>query len=78
MNRNLNIATKPSFLPLRDAVLCKECEFVSADSGEVCQVCGSHSLVRLSDVLKSTVTSSAISTRDMFHFFGLRLNGEPS
>lgn len=77
MNRNLNIASKPSFLPLRDAVLCDECEFVSADSGEVCQVCGSHSLVRLSDVIKGKA-SVPLSGRDFFHFFSLRLGGETS
>jgi hypothetical protein len=78
MNRNLNISSKPSFLPLRDAVLCKECEFVSADSGDACQVCGGRSLVRLSDLVKSQVPQTAINARDMFHFFGLHLNSEPS
>jgi hypothetical protein len=78
MNRNLNIATKPSFLPLRDAVLCEECEFVSADSGDSCQVCGSRSLVRLSDVIKGKATVAPLSGRDFFHFFSLRLGGETS
>jgi len=77
MNPNLNIATKPSFLPLRDAVLCEQCEFVSADSGDVCQVCGSNSLVRLADVVKGKASAAPLSGKNFFHFFSLRL-GETS
>ena len=77
MKCTLNILNKTSFLPLRDAVLCRDCEFISADSGEVCSVCGSRSLFRLSELV-SSAESASISARDVFQFFRLRLGGEIS
>ena len=77
MKCTLNILNKTSFLPLRDAVLCRDCEFISADSGEVCSVCGSRSLFRLSELV-SSAESAAISARDVFQFFRLRLSREIS
>ncbi|MBZ5529888.1 MAG: hypothetical protein LAO20_00530 [Acidobacteriia bacterium] len=49
----LNSARKTSFLPLRDAVLCGDCNFVSAAEEGVCPVCHGRSLSRLSDRLLS-------------------------
>jgi hypothetical protein len=77
MKCTLNILNKTSFLPLRDAVLCRDCEFISTDSGEVCSVCGSRSLFRLSELVSST-DSASISARDIFQFFRLRLSREIS
>ena len=42
---------KASFLPLRDAVLCSDCNFVSADEEGVCPVCRGRSLTNLADQL---------------------------
>ncbi len=42
---------KNSFLPLRDAVLCQDCNFVSSDEQGVCPVCSGRSLDRLADRL---------------------------
>ena len=78
MKCTLNIPNKTSFLPLRDAVLCTDCEFISADSGEVCSVCGSRSLFRLAELVRSTAGSPSISARDVFQFFRLRLGREIS
>jgi hypothetical protein len=72
-----NIPNKSSFLPLRDAVLCKDCEFISADSGESCSVCGSRSLLRLSELVRSKAGSASISARHVFQLFRFRA-GETS
>jgi hypothetical protein len=73
MKCTLNIPNKTSFLPLRDAVLCRDCEFISADSGEVCSVCGSRSLFHLAELVRSSAESASVSARDLFQFFRLRL-----
>lgn len=77
MKRTLNIPNKSSFLPLRDAVLCTDCEFISADSGDTCSVCGSRSLLRLCELVRSKVGSTSASPKDVLQFFGLRLGAEP-
>jgi hypothetical protein len=38
-------------LPLEEAVLCADCEVISDSNGEVCQACGSRSLLSLGRVL---------------------------
>jgi DNA-directed RNA polymerase subunit RPC12/RpoP len=73
MKCTLNVVSKPSFLPLRDAVLCKDCEFISADEGDVCSVCGSRSLLRLRELVKSSAESASVTASDIFQFFGMRL-----
>jgi hypothetical protein len=78
MKCTLNIPAKSNFLPLRDAVLCKDCQFISADSGEVCSVCGSRSLLRLCELVRSKAGSASVTARDVFQFFGLRFGGETS
>lgn len=78
MKCTFNIPSKSSFVPLRDAVLCKECEFISADSGEVCLVCGSRNLVRVSELLKSKAGSASVSARDVLQFFCMRLGDKTS
>jgi hypothetical protein len=73
MKCTLNVVSKPSFLPLRDAVLCKDCEFISADEGDVCSVCGSRSLLRVCELVKNSAESASVTARELFPFFGLRL-----
>lgn len=73
MSCTLNVTSKPAFLPLRDAVLCRDCEFISADAGDACSVCGSRSLLRLSELVGSKAESASVTTKGVFPFFGLRL-----
>jgi hypothetical protein len=47
----VNIANRSCYLPLRDAVLCADCEFISSDRGDVCAVCGGMNLLKVSEVL---------------------------
>lgn len=78
MKRTLNIPNKSSFLPLRDAVLCKDCEFISADSGDACSVCGSRNLLHLNELIRSAAGSASAAARDVFQFFRLRLGRQTS
>lgn len=78
MKRTLNIPNRSSFLPLRDAVLCNDCEFISADSGEVCSVCGSRSLLRLKELVSNRHGSASLTPKDVFRFFRMRLGSEAS
>ena len=77
MKGTLKIPNKSSFLPLRDAVLCKDCEFISADSGEACSVCGSRNLLHLNELIRGAGPASA-AARDVFQFFRLRLGRQTS
>jgi hypothetical protein len=52
-NKNL------SYLSLRDAVLCTDCTFVSADEEGACPVCGSSSLLRLLELLDGRTMARA-------------------
>lgn len=74
----LKIPNKSSFLPLRDAVLCKDCEFISADSGDACSVCGSRNLLHLNELIKSAAGPASAAARDVFQFFRLRLGRQIS
>lgn len=58
MKNLVNIANRSCYLPLRDAVLCADCEFISSDRGEACGVCGGINLLRVSDVLGQAVALS--------------------
>ena len=73
MSCTWNVTSKPAFLPLRDAVLCKDCEFISADAGDACSVCGSRSLFRLCELVGSKAESASVTGKGLFPFFGLRL-----
>jgi len=64
--------TKLSYLPLRDARLCTDCEFVSADEESVCPVCGSSSLLRLLELLEGGVgATSRFNVRSVLEHLGL-------
>ena len=45
-------------VPLRDAVLCAECEVISRIGGDACPMCGSRSLLCLARVLGGSVGAS--------------------
>jgi hypothetical protein len=46
-------------VPLRNAVLCADCECISESRSEVCGVCGGRSLVNLGRLLGSALQSEA-------------------
>jgi len=47
------------YVPLRDAVLCADCNFVSADEAGICPVCRGRSLWRLSRLIPERENHSA-------------------
>jgi hypothetical protein len=51
MKHTANITDRTCYLPLRDAVLCADCEFISLDRGDSCAVCGGINLLKVCDVL---------------------------
>lgn len=67
-----------NFLPLRDAVLCADCHFVSGNELGMCPVCRGHRLVRLSGVLRFQ-EDSPTGWRKILQQLGFRrrLRGRP-
>lgn len=68
---------KTSFLPLRDAVLCADCNFVSADEEGVCPVCRGRALSRLAEQLpparhRSDVNQRRLGLRGILQILGFR------
>lgn len=43
--------SRPAIVPLRDAMLCIDCEFVTPAANGTCSICGGHRLVILSELL---------------------------
>jgi hypothetical protein len=43
--------TRSSFVPLRDAMLCIDCEFVTPAANGKCSICSGHRFVVLSELL---------------------------
>ena len=44
--------SRPAYVPLRDAMLCIDCQFVSPAANGKCSICGSTRLVILSELLE--------------------------
>jgi hypothetical protein len=74
----LNIAHRSSYLPLRDAVLCTDCEFISADAGNACAVCGSRNLLKLCELIGQHAGPASLHAQEAFGCFTLQLGGETS
>ena len=47
--------SRPAIVPLRDAMLCIDCEFVTPAANGKCSICGGHRLVILSELLELLV-----------------------
>jgi hypothetical protein len=50
-------------VPLQSAVLCVDCECITAASGTVCAVCGSHSLLNLARLVNGRATAPTARER---------------
>jgi hypothetical protein len=74
----LTIAHRSSYLPLRDAVLCTDCDFISADAGDACAVCGSRNLLKLCDLIGQHAGPASLPAPGLFEFFTLQLDTETS
>lgn len=78
MKCTLNIANRSSYLPLRDAVLCADCEFISADAGNVCHVCGGRNLLKVCDLIGQHAGAASLGSQEAFEFLAIRLGSETS
>lgn len=78
MKSSLNIANRSCYLPLRDAVLCADCEFISSDRGEVCTVCGGINLLKLCDVLGQPAASAPLNPQAELESMIAGLGGQNS
>jgi hypothetical protein len=47
--------SRPAIVPLRDAMLCIDCEFVTPAANGNCSICSGHRLVILSELLELLV-----------------------
>jgi hypothetical protein len=50
--------SRPAYVPLRDAMLCIDCEFVSPAANGKCSICGGTRLVILSELLELLVVQA--------------------
>src|SRR5215471_16377133 len=51
MESPFNDTIRSSFVPLRDAMLCIDCEFVTPAANGRCSICGGHRFVILAELL---------------------------
>jgi hypothetical protein len=51
MTTSLQERSRSAFIPLRDAVLCLDCHFITPPGNNVCSVCGGRMLVGVAQIL---------------------------
>src|SRR5215510_3681793 len=51
MKFSLYQRSRSAFIPLRDAVLCLDCQFITQPNSELCSVCGGHLLAGVAQIL---------------------------
>lgn len=51
MKFNLQERSRSAFIPLRDAVLCLDCQFITPPGNNTCSVCGGRVLVGVAQIL---------------------------
>jgi len=57
-----------SYVPLKNAVLCADCECISESTTDACGVCGGGALVNLGRLLGSAQGESASAAHDSSEF----------
>ena len=55
-------------IPLQNAVLCVDCEFVSASRGDVCPVCGGHSLFSIARMMGGSLSTEKVDRPEVTPF----------
>ncbi len=59
MRSNLTVLNKPAFVPLRNAILCLECNFVSSGVEDTCCVCHGTLLLNLAALVAEQLEKAA-------------------
>jgi RNA polymerase subunit RPABC4/transcription elongation factor Spt4 len=55
----LGILSRSAFLPLRDAMLCIDCEFITPATSDKCSVCGSLAVINLRELLGALIEEAS-------------------
>lgn len=63
MTLRLNKPAPFNFVPLRDAMLCLECEFITPGGDDKCSICGKNTLVNLAELLDVLIGNACDATR---------------
>ena len=53
MKFGLCATSRSAFIPLRDAMLCLDCQFITQPDRNLCSVCGGHLLVGVAQLLSA-------------------------
>lgn len=59
MKTDLTALSNLAFVPLRDAVLCLDCSFVSSSGEGTCCVCHSRTLLSLAEIVAQQLEKAA-------------------
>jgi hypothetical protein len=54
--------TRSTFIPLRDAMLCVDCEFITPAGSDTCSICGRQKLVGLAELLEVLIGKACDTT----------------
>ena len=62
MTLTISKAARFNFVPLRDAMLCVECEFITPAGNNQCSICGRDKLISLSELLEVLIAKACDGT----------------
>lgn len=62
MKLSLHERSRFAFIPLRDAVLCLDCQFITPPGSNTCSVCGGHALAGLAQILGALLEDPPATT----------------
>ncbi len=59
MKLSLHEGSESAFIPLRDAMLCLDCQFIIPPGSNMCSVCGGRMLVGVVQILTALLEESS-------------------
>jgi hypothetical protein len=62
MRLSLHERSRSAFIPLRDAVLCLDCQFITPPGCNTCSVCGGHALLGVAQILGALLEEPPATT----------------
>ncbi len=62
MKLNLHERSRSAFIPLRDAMLCLDCQFITPPGSNVCSVCGGYLLVGVAQILDVLLEEAPVTS----------------
>lgn len=61
MKPSLLERSRSAFIPLRDAVLCLDCQFITPPGSDLCSVCGGHLLVGVAQIIEALLKEPPVA-----------------